>query len=104
MLKGATGAAQAFTLTATEDPSAPGLAALNVGVGATGTTIGTAAQDAIVAFDGVAVKRSTNAFSDLISGVKLDLVSAQPGTMVTIGIEPADRRAQPGRQRFCRHL
>ncbi|MFX8016042.1 hypothetical protein ABTK76_19245, partial [Acinetobacter baumannii] len=39
-LKGKTGEAQAFTLTATEDASAPGLAQLNVGVGATGTTIG----------------------------------------------------------------
>ncbi|MGN6619802.1 MAG: flagellar filament capping protein FliD [Sphingomonas sp.] len=85
LLKGASGAAQAFTLTATEDSSAPGLAALNVGVGATGTTIGTAAQDAVVSLDGVSLKRSTNSFSDLIPGVQMDLVSAQPGTVVSIG-------------------
>jgi flagellar hook-associated protein 2 len=85
MLKGATGAAQAFTLTATEDAAAPGLSSLDVGVGTSGTTIGTAAKDAIVGLDGVDVKRSTNSFSDLISGVQIDLVSAQPGTTVSIG-------------------
>lgn len=84
-LKGSTGAAQAFTLTATEDASAPGLAALTVGVGASGTTVGSTAQDAIVAVDGVALKRPTNSISDLISGVKLDLVSASPGTIVSLG-------------------
>jgi flagellar hook-associated protein 2 len=85
MLKGATGADQAFTLTATEDAGAPGLAALNVGVGAAGTTIGTAAQDAIVALDGVDITRSNNSFSDLIAGVQIDLMSAAPGTLVSIG-------------------
>lgn len=85
MLKGASGAAQAFTLTATEDPANPGLSSLDVGVGATGTTIGAAAQDAQVALDGVTFKRSTNSFSDLISGVQIDLLSAQPGSVVTIG-------------------
>jgi flagellar hook-associated protein 2 len=84
-LKGSTGAAQAFTLTATEDSGAPGLAALNVGVGASGTTVGSTAQDAIVAVDGVALKRPTNSISDLISGVKLDLVAASPGTIVSLG-------------------
>jgi flagellar hook-associated protein 2 len=85
VLKGSTGAAQAFTLTATENPGNEGLAALNVGVGATGTTIGSTAKDAIVAVDGVAVKRSTNSIKDLIDGVQLDLVSASVGTTVTLG-------------------
>ncbi|WP_331709217.1 flagellar cap protein FliD N-terminal domain-containing protein, partial [Sphingomonas sp. CCH20-B6] len=39
ILKGATGEAQAFTLTATEDAGAPGLAALNVGVGAPASSV-----------------------------------------------------------------
>lgn len=81
-LKGATGEAQAFTLTATEDVGAPGLAALNIGVG---SSIGTAAQDAIVAVDGIALKRPSNSISDLVDGVKLDLVAARPGTSVTLG-------------------
>jgi hypothetical protein len=46
VLKSATGASQAFTLTATEDAGAEGLAAFNIGVGVTGTTVSTAAQDA----------------------------------------------------------
>ena len=94
-LKSATGASQAFTLTATEDESAPGLAALNVGIGATGTTIGSGAQDAIVAVDGVPLKRSTNSISDLIPGVKLDLIAAQPGTTVSLGAStPTDAITQ----------
>jgi flagellar hook-associated protein 2 len=85
VLKGATGAAQAFTLTATENAGNEGLAALNVGVGAAGTTIGSVAKDAIVAVDGVAVKRSTNSIKDLIDGVQLDLTGASVGTVVTLG-------------------
>ncbi|MDQ2763675.1 MAG: flagellar filament capping protein FliD [Pseudomonadota bacterium] len=84
-IKGATGEAQAFTLTANEDPNSPGLAALNVGPNATTTTIGSVAKDAIIAVDGTALKRSTNSISDLITGVKLDLLSASVGTTVTIG-------------------
>ncbi|MBC8798541.1 flagellar filament capping protein FliD, partial [Shewanella algae] len=76
---------RAFTLTATETPGQEGLAAFNIGVGATGTTIGTAAADALVAIDGVELKRESNTISALIPGVKIDLASAQPGTIVTIG-------------------
>lgn len=85
VVKGASGEARAFTLTATETPGHEGLAALNIGMGATGTTIGSTAADAIVAIDGVAVKRDSNTIADLVPGVKLDLVSAQPGTTVNIG-------------------
>jgi flagellar hook-associated protein 2 len=85
VLKGATGASQAFTLSATEDTSAPGLSALNIGPGATGTTIGSSAQDAIVALDGVSLKRSSNSIGDLIPGVQMNLLSASPGKIVTIG-------------------
>lgn len=84
VLKSSTGASQAFTLAATEDVGAEGLAALNVGVGATATTIGTTAQSAIVAVDGVALQRSSNSVLDMIPGVRLDLVSASVGTKVTI--------------------
>lgn len=80
-LKGKSGEAQGFTLTATEDVGAPGLAALNIGIG---STVGTAAQDAIVALDGITVTRPTNSISDLIDGVKLDLVAARPGTAASI--------------------
>lgn len=85
VVKGATGADRAFTLTATETPGQEGLAALNIGIGAVGTTIGSAAADALVAIDGVQLKRDSNTISDLIPGVKLDLAGAQPGTIVNIG-------------------
>lgn len=81
VLRGQTGEAQAFTLTAAEDVGAEGLAQLNVGVG---SSVGIAAQDAVVAVDGIAVKRSTNSIDDLIDGAKLDLVSAKPGTTLTL--------------------
>lgn len=88
VLKSSTGASQAFTLTATEDVGAEGLAALNVGVGATGTSIGSTAQDAIVSVDGVTVKRASNSILDAVPGVRLDLVSASVGTKVNIGSTP----------------
>ena len=84
VLKGKSGADQAFTLTTTEDPDAPGLSALDIAPGATGTTIGTAAADAIVAVDGIALRRTTNSISDLVPGVKLDLTRAALGTQVTL--------------------
>ena len=84
-LKSQTGANQAFTLTATEDAGAPGLAALAVTQASTGALFGTTAQDAIVAVDGIALNRSSNSISDLVDGVKLDLVSAAPGSSVSLG-------------------
>ena len=75
-LKGATGEAQAFTLEATDSKSR--LADFNVGKNI-GTLTGTAA-DAKLTVDGVAVQRSSNAISDLVPGVKLQLntVSTTP--------------------------
>lgn len=83
VLKGQTGDSQAFTLTA----NTPLLAGLEVGVGKP-ATIGTAAQDAIVAVDGVEVRRASNSISNLLPGVRLDLVSAKPGTIVQLGATP----------------
>ena len=86
-IKGATGASQAFELTGTDsDPTAAGtsLATLDVGRQATGTTIGTSAQDAIVTLDGATFHRASNTISNLIGGVQLKLVSAST-TPVTLG-------------------
>lgn len=71
-LKGASGAGQAFTLEATDDPSG-NLAQLNVGVGATGTALTSAAQNARLTVDGVAVERASNTIADLVAGVRLQL-------------------------------
>jgi flagellar hook-associated protein 2 len=80
VVKSATGASQAFELKGSGD-----LATLDIGAGETGSTINTAAQNAVVALDGVAVTYPTNSISNLIEGVRLELVSAAPGTRVTIG-------------------
>lgn len=85
VLKGPTGEALAFEMTVAEDAGAPGLAQLAVGRGATATTIGTPAKDAIVAIDGIPVQRASNSINNLIPGLRLDLASAAPGTNVTIG-------------------
>ncbi|WP_375393552.1 flagellar filament capping protein FliD [uncultured Sphingomonas sp.] len=86
-IKGATGASQAFQLTGTDtDPGASGisLSMLNVGRQATGTTIGTSAQDAVVTLDGATFHRASNTIGNLIAGVQLKLVSAST-TPVTLG-------------------
>ena len=88
VLKGPTGEALAFEMTVAEDAAAPGLSALAVGRGATGTTVGTPARDAIVAIDGIAVQRASNTIFNLVPGVRLDLASAAPGTIVNVGTAP----------------
>jgi flagellar hook-associated protein 2 len=80
VLKSATGTSQAFTLSGTGD-----LSQLDVGVGATGSTINATAQDAKVALDGVEAKYPTNSISGMIPGARIDLVAAQVGTKVAIG-------------------
>ncbi|MEZ0497222.1 flagellar filament capping protein FliD [Sphingomonas sp. IW22] len=95
VLKGATGDSQAFTLTAVADPAASpaptpapaSLASLEVGTNKP-ATIGTQAQDAIVAIDGVAVRRQSNSIEDLVPGIRLGLVTAKPGTLVQVGTTP----------------
>ncbi|HTU10060.1 MAG TPA: flagellar filament capping protein FliD [Allosphingosinicella sp.] len=95
VVKGQTGAANAFTL------SVPG-----------GTTSGLerfasaamtspqVAQDAIVRLDGVEVTRSTNSFSDLIAGVQIDLKSAKPDVPVSVGVTRPTAAISQGVQDF----
>ena len=80
-LKGATGSSQAFTLSG--DTSA--LSGLNVGVGESATNIGSAALNAQLKLDGVAVERSSNTVKDLLDGVQLNLTGASVGKPVTLG-------------------
>lgn len=69
ILKGATGGSQAFTLQSSD----AGLSDFNVGPDATGTSIGSAAQDAIVKLDGVQIQRASNTILNLVDNVKLEL-------------------------------
>jgi len=85
VVKGATGAANAFSLTANGDADANLTRFASTGTGA-GMTQAQPAQDAIIRMDGVDTTHSTNTVSDLISGVTLNLVSAKIGTSVSLGV------------------
>lgn len=90
VLKSMTGASQAFQVS-----GSAGLESLDIGVGASGSTINTSAQDAIVALDGVPTRYPINSISSLVPGVRLDLVAASVGTKVTIGASrPTDALKQ----------
>jgi flagellar hook-associated protein 2 len=75
-LKGATGAAQAFTLEASSTTG--DLSRIAVGPGATGMSITAQAKNAKLTVDGVAVERASNEISDLVDGVKLSLTGTSP--------------------------
>lgn len=97
VLKGATGATNAFTMTAT--PAAPemdgngapivpavDLADLSYDPAVTGGLSQVQeAKDAIVVLDGVELRRSVNAIPDLIPGVRFDLKTAAVGKTISIG-------------------
>jgi flagellar hook-associated protein 2 len=84
ILKGATGEANAFTLTA--DPGAdPGLSGFTYGGGSGGMTLGQSATDAQFTIDGVAFSRAGNIVDDVIPGMSLTLKKAAPGEPVDIG-------------------
>lgn len=80
VVKSGTGASQAFELS-----GSGALASLDIGRNAGGSTINTAAQNAQLTLDGVEVGYPTNSISNLIPGVRLDLVAAAVGTRVAIG-------------------
>ncbi|WP_448502423.1 flagellar filament capping protein FliD [Sphingomonas sp.] len=81
MLKGQTGASQAFHIAAS-DPSLDRLT-----TGGAGTLFGQAAQDAEFVLDGFVTRRASNVINNALPGVRLDLASASPGAIVTIGSE-----------------
>ncbi len=81
ILKGPTGAANAFTLTA--DPDAdPALAAFATGGG---MTQGQSAANAEFTIDGIAFSRASNIVDDVVPGMSLTLKKAAPGQPVDIG-------------------
>ena len=80
-LKGTTGAAQAFTLTATTDDNGT-LSAFNVGPGSA-MKIASPAQNAKLTLDGVSVERTSNSISDLVSGLQINL-TATSSTPITL--------------------
>ncbi len=85
VLKGATGAASAFTIDVAEDADAPGLSRFAYAPGNTSLALGQQAGDAVLSVDGVVVNRATNSIDDLIPGIRLDLKSAAVGQPVDLG-------------------
>ena len=83
VLKGATGDANAFTLTA-DAGADPALAAFGYGTGG-GMALGQSAANATFTIDGIAYSRATNSVDDVIPGMALTLKKAAPGQPVDIG-------------------
>ncbi len=85
VLKSGTGEANAFTLEVGAG-AAPALARFAYDPNVTGgMTRAQEAQDALVKLDGVEIARKTNAISDLVAGVTIQLKTAKPGTTIALG-------------------
>ncbi len=82
VLKGASGAASAFTLTAAADAAAPGLDRFDYRPAAAALTLGSEAVDAQLLVDGVAVRRASNVIDDLLPGARVRLTAAILGQHV----------------------
>ncbi len=83
ILKGSSGAANAFTLAA-DAGADPGLTAFSYGAGG-GMTLGQSAANAEFTIDGVAFSRGSNIVDDVVPGMSLTLKKAAPGQPVDIG-------------------
>lgn len=82
MLRGSLGEASGFTVETSGDAA---LEAFRFGEGMAGGLSRTqSATDALVAIDGVELRRPANAISDLIPGARLSLAKAAPGQFITI--------------------
>lgn len=79
VLKGESGAANAFALTA-DAGAAPGLTQF----ASAAMTVGQTASDAAFTVDGVAYTRATNSFSDVVPGMTISLKKADPLTTIAI--------------------
>lgn len=76
ILKGPTGAANAFTLSGIDAFAHPSATS--------GMTLAQSAQDALLKVDGVSYQRSSNSISDVITGLTLTLKKAVPGESVSL--------------------
>ena len=83
ILKGATGEANAFTLSA-DAGADPGLSNFTYGAGGA-MTLGQSAADAQFTVDGIAFSRASNIIDDILPGMSLTLKKAAPGEPVDIG-------------------
>lgn len=90
VLKGETGEANGFTLTAEADDVADAsLQRFTFGDAAANSTMVSTqdAQNAVIILDGVEMQYATNTVKDALPYVQLDLNKASPGTKVTLGLD-----------------
>lgn len=83
VLKGQTGEANAFTLSA-DAGADPALSAFTYGSGGS-MTLGQSAANADFTIDGIAYSRASNIIDDIVPGMSLTLKKAAPGQPVDIG-------------------
>lgn len=94
-----TGTANAITVDAVAGGSA--LEALEYGSGTTNSLAQqTAAANASMRIDGIAVDSASNSIGDAIEGVTIDLLKAQPGTLVTLDIAYDESTARDAVTKF----
>lgn len=86
VLKGQTGLDNAFTLAA-DAGADPGLSDFTFDGTTGGMTVGQNAADAQLEVDGLMLTRASNNVSDVIPGVELTLLKADPGKAVALGTE-----------------
>lgn len=86
VLRGASGEAQAFSVSAAPDAS-PGLERFAYGGVGSAMTLSQAASDAVIEVDGIEVRSMTNSFTSAIPGVQMDLKNVGSGQRITIGVE-----------------
>jgi flagellar hook-associated protein 2 len=90
VLKGETGATKAFTLSA-DAGADPALNRFSYSNSGSGMILGQSALDSRFKLDGVDFTRTSNSFSDVISGVNITLKMAVPGAPIAISAQrPTD--------------
>jgi flagellar hook-associated protein 2 len=86
LVTGPSGESNEIEITATEAPSALGLASFNFNNGAKNLTQQQEGRDAILRVNGLSVTRSTNHITDVVEGLEFDLFNKSTTETVNIGI------------------
>lgn len=89
VLRGSEGAANAFVVEASEDPAAPGLAALAWDGTAAPARLVNTAGDAAFKLDGVAMTSRSNTVENAVPGLSLRLTGTNPGAPTAIRFSDA---------------
>lgn len=84
IMKGPEGAENGFKISVEPDDPASALADLSFDVGAGAMTQTQAAKDARLLVEGVEITRSSNRIDDLVTGVQIDLIKAEPGETINL--------------------